>query len=95
MNRGVLKLTNTEAQELLKSLNLNNYAGTPLANKLQSIDLNNQEIEIFLSEDEIENILDEIGMVDPSSNQLLSSAMNKITKLLGSFHNNLPDLDSN
>jgi hypothetical protein len=43
MNRGILKITNNEASELLKNLNLANYLGTPLGNKLGSIDLNNKE----------------------------------------------------
>lgn len=92
MNRGVLKLINTEAEELLKNFNTTNYTtnfqGTPLANKLGSINLNKPEIEILLSEDEAESILDQIGMVDPSSNPNLSSAINKVMELIRSFHEN-------
>jgi hypothetical protein len=88
MNRGVLKLINTEAEELLKNFNTTNFQGTPLANKLGSINLNKPEIEILLSEDEAESIVDQIGMVDPSSNPNLSSAINKVMELIGSFHEN-------
>lgn len=82
MNRGILKITNEEAAELLKNLNLTNYLETPLGNKLGSIDLNNTEIEILLSNDEIEKMLDEIGMPDPIINPTLHSAVNKMNQLI-------------
>ena len=82
MNRGILKITNNEASELLKNLNLANYLGTPLGNKLGSIDLNNKEIVILLSNDEIEKMLDEIGMPDPITNPTLHSAVNKMNQLI-------------
>lgn len=82
MNRGILKITNEEASELLKNLNLANYLETPLGNKLGSMDLNNTEIEILLSNDEIEKMLDEIGMPDPVINPTLYSAVNKMNQLI-------------
>ncbi len=85
MNRGIVKLTNAEATELLKNINIDNYAETPLYNKLKSIDLNNSVIEILLSGDEIEKILDEIGMPDQQTNPMLFDAINNMNQLLLTF----------
>lgn len=85
MNRGIVKLTNAEATELLKNINIDNYAETPLYNKLKSIDLNNSVIEILLSGDEIEKILDEIGIPDQQTNPMLFDAINNMNQLLLTF----------
>lgn len=85
MNRGVLKLTNAEAFEIVRNFDKNKYAGTPLYNKLNSIDFKNNEIEILLSEDELEYILDDLGFVDQNINKQLFSAISKINELIQSF----------
>ena len=54
MNRGILKITNNEASELLKNLNLANYLGTPLGNKLGSIDLPDIENKIMSPQERME-----------------------------------------
>lgn len=85
MQRGLLLLTNQEAKELLVNIKMESFSNTPLANKLGSIDLTLPTVEILVSEDEIEHIMDEIGPVDSQTNPTLSSAMNKIMELMNSF----------
>ncbi len=82
MNRAVLKLTQNEAEELIQNFNIEKYMGMPLSAKIQSVDLiSDGEKEIFLSEDEMEIIMDEIGIVDQNINPILYSAINKLINL--------------
>jgi hypothetical protein len=90
MQRGVLKLTNEETRELLSNLNLENYKGKPLFNKLSCLleDPNStKEFQVLLSEDEMEIIADEIGFVPQESNPLLYSAIQKVNQLITSVRN--------
>lgn len=85
MNRGVLKLTNEEALEIVRNFDIEKYTHTPLYNKLTSINLEKKDIEILLSEDELEYMLDDIGFVDKNTNPKLFSAIEKINELIHSF----------
>ncbi|HBB64425.1 MAG: hypothetical protein UR34_C0006G0008 [candidate division WS6 bacterium GW2011_GWC1_33_20] len=80
MQRGILKLTNDEVKELLNHFNLENHKDTPLGNKLGSIDLNLSEVEILLSEDEVETIMDEIGI--PVGNITMDSLIQKLSNFM-------------
>ncbi len=85
MQRGVLKLNSDEYIQLLNILDIEIFTGTPLYEKFKSaLENRNTEIEIFLSEDEIERILDEVGP-PITENQVLNSALKKISDLLISF----------
>jgi len=85
MQRCVLKLNVDEYRELIGILDIGLFAGTPLYEKFRSASENiNTEIEIFLSEDEIERILDEVGP-PIAENQVLNNALKKISNLLVSF----------
>jgi PHD/YefM family antitoxin component YafN of YafNO toxin-antitoxin module len=77
MQRGILTLNRDELLELGKSVN---------SEKIK-IALENlkEENRILINEEELENILDEIGM--PEDNTVLKSAVEKVSDLLHSFRN--------
>ena len=88
MHRGILYLTNEEARALLDKFDINKHQDTPLFNKLSYLSVNPNPMEgckVLLSEEEIETILDEIGLVDKTENPHLSYAVEKIMKLMYSF----------
>lgn len=85
MQRGVLTLTKDELTQLLTILDINIFSPSQLFEKLNSASQSTEEnIQIFLSEDEIEKILDQIG-VPYSDNNILNSALSKISSLMESF----------
>lgn len=85
MQRGVLILNRDEFNSLLTILDINIFSGTQLFEKLNSALQNtDNEIKIFLSEDEIEKILDEVGP-PTSGNQILNSTLQKISDLMITF----------
>ncbi len=85
MQRGVLILNRNEFNSLLTVLDINIFSGTQLFEKLNSaLQSTDDEIKIFLSEDEIEKILDEVGQ-PISDNQVLNSTLQKISDLMISF----------
>lgn len=77
MNRGTLLLNNDEIKEILKFIYIE---------KLE-IALQNEEVQksILFNEEELESILDAIGIVD--NNEILLAVKDKISKLLLSFRN--------
>jgi len=77
MNRGTLLLNNNEIKEVLKYIYIE---------KLE-IALQNEEVQksILFNEEELESILDAIGIVD--NNEILLAVKDKISKLLLSFRN--------
>jgi len=84
----MLYLTNEEARALLSSLNLDKYKGTPLFNKLSFLIDNldrTEDCKVLLSEDEVETILDEIGLVDETEDPQLAYAIKKVIELMSSF----------
>jgi hypothetical protein len=78
MRRGILVLNSDELIEL----------GRSVEQEKIKIALENlkEENRILTNEDELENILDEIGM--PEDNVILKSAVTKISDLLHSLRNN-------
>ena len=85
MQRGVLTLNRDEFNSLLTILDINIFSGTQLFEKLNSASQSTQEdIQILLSEDEIEKIIDEVG--PPISENLeINNTLQKISKLMSSF----------
>ena len=77
MQRGVLTLNREEMIELLKVESFNNIVE-------QNENLSDEN-RIFVNEEELEGILDEIGIVE--NNEILLSARSKISDLLRSFRN--------
>ena len=77
MKRGILILNSNELIELSKAIDLEKI----------KIALENlkEENRILTNEEELENILDEIGM--PEDNTVLKSAVTKISDLLHSLRN--------
>ncbi len=85
MQRGVLKLSKEEFNQLLSIIDINRFNQTPLYNKLISAgNTNEKEVRISISEDEIEKILDEVGP-PIYENLVLNNALKKISALLISF----------
>jgi len=82
MQRGVLKLTKDELNALIEVFNIDIINGTQLYEKLKSALQNNQqEVEIIISEDEIERVIDEVGP-PIYDNPLVNQAIEKINNLL-------------
>jgi len=85
MQRGMLILNKEELDQLFTVLDISVFRGTQLFEKLNSASgSNNTQVRILLSEDELESIIDEIGMPF-SDNQILNSALEKINTLMMSF----------
>ncbi len=85
MQRGVLTLSKEEFLEMINALNLERFMGTHLYEKLNGAkEGTGESIQILLSEDEIEKILDEIG--SPITDSLkLNSALEKMKELFTTF----------
>lgn len=82
MQRGNITLTKEELNNLLSILNTKSLQGTQLEVKLNSAKNSNENtINILLSEDEIERILDQVGP-PIYENQIINSAIQKIQSLL-------------
>ena len=89
MQRGSITLTKEELNNLLSVLNTKSLQGTQLEVKLSSAKDNNEDtINILLSEDEIERILDQVGP-PIYENQIINSAIQKIQKLFLSLRKQL------
>lgn len=82
MQRGTITLTKEELNQLLSILDTASLGNTQLEVKLNSAkDSNEDTVNILLSEDEIEKILDQAG--PPTyQNQLINSAIQKMHQLL-------------
>ena len=82
MQRGNITLTKEELNNLLSVLNIESLQGTQLEVKLNSAKNSNENtINILLSEDEIERILDQVGP-PIYEDQIINSAIQKIQSLL-------------
>lgn len=89
MQRGSITLTKEELNNLLSVLNTKSLQGTQLEVKLNSAKNSNENtINILLSEDEIERILDQVGP-PIYENQIINSAIQKIQELLLSLRKQL------
>lgn len=89
MQRGSITLTKEELNNLLSVLNTKSLQGTQLEVKLSSAKDNNEDtINILLSEDEIERILDQVGP-PIYEDQIINSAIQKIQELLLSLRKQL------
>ncbi|OGC45025.1 hypothetical protein A2400_02765 [candidate division WS6 bacterium RIFOXYB1_FULL_33_14] len=85
MQRGILILNKEELNQLFTVLDISVFTGTQLFEKLNSASGSIEpEVRILLSEDELESIIDEMGMPF-SNNQVLNSALEKINALMLSF----------
>lgn len=94
MKRGVIELNRIELATLKSNFPINLVEGTPLAVKLNSafIVLDHQDVQnveetgelfkITVSEEEIEQILDEIGIPSPNDKEELKSLRLKFRNLL-------------
>ncbi len=85
MQRGILVLSKEELDQLFTVLDISVFSGTQLFEKLNSASGSMEsEVRILLSEDELESMMDEMGMPF-SDNQVLNSALEKINALMASF----------
>lgn len=82
MNRGILTLTRSELLELLKEFDITRDPDTPLSIKLKASFESMAEINnISVSAEELEYILDDIGLVD-NTKPLLKQVSSKISSAL-------------
>lgn len=92
MERGILTLSKNDINFLQKNINLEIFNQTQLSNKLnEAFKSKEEEVKIFLSEDEVEKIMDELGI--PSEYPQLFEKLS--TFLIHIRSSKLPDLDSN
>lgn len=89
MNRGVITFTREELLALCKVYDFTNQEYNQLGVKLRAglsgiQDANN----IFVSQDELEFILDEVGFVSPTDDPILNSVMTKITEAISKLEGN-------
>ena len=81
----MLVLNKEELEQLLTVLDISVFSGTQLFEKLNSASGSiESETRILLSKDELESMMDEMGMPF-SDNQILNSALEKINALMASF----------
>ncbi len=86
MKRGILTLTKEELLELLKYYDINQKPDSQLSIKLKSANDNIKDInQIFVSSEELEDILDEIGPVN-DDRPLLKETMSKISEVITQFN---------
>lgn len=86
MQRGILYLTQEEVADIVHKLPMDRYAQTPLVNKLMAAVQTQGVIDIEVSEDELEIILDEMGIPDPATDtESLKSMRTKVNDLLTKF----------
>ena len=89
MQRGVINVTKNEIIELVKHMNLQNYADVPLGAKFEAIlNSQNDEVRLEISEDEAEILLDPIAIPTQSDSELIRSLRLKLQTMLQSFRNN-------
>lgn len=77
MRRGILRLTGTELIELSRHIDSEKF-------RLAARNVREQN-KILVNDEELENILDEIGR--PEDNEILNSAIEKVSKVLLSLRN--------
>jgi hypothetical protein len=88
MKRGILTITLKEFTELIEFIDIKNYAGSTLGNKLGSVeDVENDQVRIQVSEEELEQLLDDIGLVTDNDN--LISLRKKISDMLLKFRSDI------
>jgi uncharacterized protein (DUF1778 family) len=85
MKRGILALTKEEYDNLIRKIDITKFRGTILYDKLDSASKSIEDnVRILLSEDELETILDEIG-IPISNDSILSGAYQKVNNLMSTF----------
>ncbi|HVX93022.1 MAG TPA: hypothetical protein VHA74_02810 [Candidatus Dojkabacteria bacterium] len=86
MQRGVLTVTRAELADMLQKFDVRKYVGTPIANKLVAgIQSNIDPINLEVSKEEIEMIMDDIGAPMPDDSANMSALRGKINQLLMKF----------
>ena len=89
MNRGVITLTKEELLALCKVYDFTNEEYKQLGVKLRAGLGGIQESnDIFVSQDELEFILDEVGFVSPTEDPVLNALTTKITEAISKLEGN-------
>lgn len=86
MKRGVISINIHEAKEMLDKFPDGRLTGSPLEAKLTSVvNIGANESPVELSEEELEIMLDEIAIPDPSDSQSMINLRKKLQKQLIRF----------
>jgi hypothetical protein len=86
MQRGVIQITKNELQEIYVHTNLELYEGKPLKAKLIAAGNSTTEpINIEVSEDEVEAILDNIIIPSEKDNEFTLTLKKKLQDKMGEF----------
>lgn len=87
MQRGILNIGKTEIQTVINLIDLQKYAGTPLAGKLTAVATSQEPVvQIELSADELENLLDDIGAPNSEMSEELRSAISQMSSMLNDMN---------
>lgn len=88
MQRGVITLTKPEVKEIVDRVDLDRFQTTPLTNKLSAAlkaEGDGLNIDIEVSEEELEFILDEIVIPHENDTEATNSLRAKIHNMLDKF----------
>jgi len=88
MKRGILELTKSEMLSVIDCIDLQRYSETPLANKVlagKAILTTENSVRLELSEEELEVLLDEVGLV--IGDVSLQSVKKKMNSMMSNFRN--------
>jgi hypothetical protein len=82
MNRGVIQITKSELQEVLNSFS-NTQQNSPLFSRLNVAAIQpDEQLSIQLSENEVETLLDNLGISENDEDPSKASARGKISEFL-------------
>ncbi len=88
MQRGIITFSNEELREILSVFKLDRYVSTPMYTKFMSaLESNLPEVTIEINIEELEIILDEIGLPSDSNSTVLSNAISKIREKVFELRN--------
>ncbi len=86
MQRGIITFSKEELREILSVFRFDNYVSTPMYQKFMSaLESNLEQVTIEVSVEELEIILDDIGLPNENNSEILASAITKIREKVFEF----------
>jgi hypothetical protein len=86
MKRGVLEITRSEFEALVKRFDVRKFVGTTVANKVvAAVGSTEEPVRLELSEEELEVLMDEAAMPLPEDTPETVSMRKKMTDLMTKF----------
>lgn len=86
MQRGIITFSKEELREILSVFRFDNYVSTPMYQKFMSaLESNLEQVTVEVSVEELEIILDDIGLPNENNSEILTSAITKIREKVFEF----------